>query len=422
MNHKFLIASAMLTTLGSTGAVAETIAITNARVLTMGPAGDVRNGTVLVKDGIVAAIGAKVAVPADARVVDAQGQFVTPGLVLAPTPLALKDIIGNGGGRYPTVDQLSAAYEVANDFNPRHPHVAEARAEGVTHALLAADPQREGKLFAGQAALVQLGIGGEAILNPHAAIYISATEAGSRAAAGGAGGLAVKLKRVLADARDYSRSATAFDLSRLNDTGMSRADLVALGAVVSRNEPLLVEVNRAEEIKHILALAQDERIRVVLSGASEGWMVANEIAKAGVPVLIDGEINQAKSFEDLNASYDNAARLTAAGVSIAFKPTFSRVDILDRSPRWTAGRAARFGLKLRDALAAITINPARMFGVADRFGSIAVGRKADLVLWSGDPLETTTVARMVMVEGVDQPLRTRMQELRDRYLPADVRR
>jgi imidazolonepropionase-like amidohydrolase len=134
-------------------------------------------------------------------------------------------------------------------------------------------------------------------------------------------------------------------------------------------------------------------------------------------VIVDGEVNQAFGMEDVNATYENAALLTKAGVLVAFKPTFSRIVILDRSPRWTAGRAARYGLRLHDALAAITINPAKMFGLADRYGSIETGKDADLVIWSGDPLETTTVARMVMIEGVEQPLTARNRELRDRYLP-----
>ena len=412
-----LLVGAMLVSLLGSAGYAQTVAIINARVISMGPEGDIRDGTVLVADGMIVALGEHVALPSGVRIIDAKGQFLTPGLILAPTPLALKDIIGNGGGRQST-DRLTAAYEVADDFNPRHPHVREARAEGVTLALVAPDAQRSGRLFAGQAALVQLGSSGEAVINARAAIYVSATESGSIEAGGGSGGLRVRLTRALDDARDYRRDPSHYDLARLEDLGLSRSDLVALGSIVEGKEPLLVEVDRAEEIRHILMFAKTQRIRVILSGASEGWLVADDIAKAGVPVVIDGEINQAESFDQLNASYENAALLTKAGVRVAFKPTFSRIEILDRSPRWSAGRAARFGLRLHDALAAITINPAQMFGVADRYGSIEIGKKADLVIWSGDPLETTTTARMVMIDGVEQSLTTRASMLRDRYLPS----
>lgn len=337
--------------------------------------------------------------------------------MMTMSPLALKDIIGNGGGRGSTLERLSAAYEVADDVNPNHPQIPEARIEGVTRALLTADAQRNGKLFAGQAALIHLGQQGDLVFDPRAAIFMSATESGAQAAGGGAGALRVRLKQVLADARDYRRDRARFDLARLDETGMSRADMEALGEVVAGRKPLLIEVNRAAEIRNILKIAKEENIRVVLSGASEGWLVAKEIAAAKVPVVIDGEVNQAFSMEDINGTYENAAILTKAGVKVAFKPSFSRIVILTRTPRFLAGRAARYGLSLHDALAAITINPAEIFGFGDSAGSLAVGKDADLVIWSGDPLETTTVARYVMIKGVEQPMTARNRELRDRYLP-----
>jgi imidazolonepropionase-like amidohydrolase len=417
---KPLLLAGLVAVLGAGQALAQTIAITNARILSMGPAGDIAGGTVLVRDGKIAAVGRNMQVPPGAHIIDAKGRFLTPGLMMAPTQMALKDIIGNGGGRNSTLEDLSAAYEVADDFNPRHPHIAEARIEGVTRALVSADPQRTGKLFAGETALVQLGERGvEAgmVTNTHAAVFMSANDRAAQGAGGGSGALRVRLKQVLADARDYQRKPKDFDSARLDEDKMSRADMVALGPVVAGHEPLLVEVNRAQEIVNILKIAHEENIKVVLLGATEGWLVAKDIAAAKVPVIVDGEVNQALGFEDLNATYENAALLTQAGVMVAFRPTFSRVGILDRSPRWTAGRAARYGLRLHDALAAITINPAKMFGLADRYGSIEPGKDADLVLWSGDPLETTSVTRMVMIQGVEQSLTARNRELLDRYLP-----
>lgn len=398
-------------------AKAETIAIANAHIVSLGSAGDLQSGTVLIRDDRIVAIGHNVSVPAGTKVIDAKGQFLTPGLFLAPTPLALKDIIGNAGGRRSTSAGLSAAYEVADDFNPRHPHVAEARIEGVTQALVTPDPQVQGKLFGGTSALVHLGQTSEAVLDPQAAIYLSATESGSREAGGGVGGFLVKLRRALADARDYHRDPNSFDLSRLSDTGLSRSDLEALAPVILGQKPLIIEVNRAETIRHMLRLSKEEKIKVILSGASEGWLVADEIAKAKIPVILDGEMNQAAGFEDINSTYENAAILARSGVQVALKPTFSRIGILDRSPRWTAGRAARYGLRLHDALAAITINPAKMLGIAANYGTIEVGKKADLVLWSGDPFETGTSARLVMIDGIEQSLVARNRQLRDRYLP-----
>jgi imidazolonepropionase-like amidohydrolase len=205
-------------------------------------------------------------------------------------------------------------------------------------------------------------------------------------------------------------------MDRLAETGLSRSDVEALVPVVEGREPLLVEVDRASDILNILDVSERLRLKVILSGAAEGWMVADRIAAAGVPVVLDGEENQAFDFEGLNAAYENPAILQKAGVLIAFKPSVARIVFLIRTPRFIAGRAVRFGLTREDALAAVTINPARIFGFDDRFGSIAPGKDADLVLWSGDPLETTTVARAVFVRGIEQPLTARNRALRDRYI------
>lgn len=418
---KPMLLAALLASLAANATLAETTAITNARIISLGPAGDIIGGTVLVRDSKIVEVGKQVKIPADAKIVDAHGQFLTPALMMGPTTLALKDLVGNGGSKQSKIDNLSAGYEVADDFNPRHPHVAEARVEGVAWALAAGDSTLTGQVFAGQAALANLAsqrVDTTMIVNPHAALYLSASDRGAEAAGGGAGALRVRLKQALADARAYRRSPASFDLARLEEGKLSRPDMAALEAVIEGREPLLIEANRAQEILNILALAQEERIKVVLVGATEGWMVARQIAAAKVAVIVDGEINQAYSFDDLNATYENAALLVQAGVMIAFRPTISRTSILDRSPRWMAGRAARYGLRLHDALAAISLNPAKMFGVAGRYGSIEVGKDADLVIWSGDPFETTTLARMVMIGGVQQPMAARNRDLAAKYVSA----
>ncbi len=165
-----------------------------------------------------------------------------------------------------------------------------------------------------------------------------------------------------------------------------------------------MEVDRAPDIHNILTLAREQNVKIILSGAAEAWMLAEEIAAANVPVVLDAEENQAFTFESLNATHENARILHDAGVLIAFKPSVARIVFLIRTPRFIAGRTARFGLSPHDALAAITINPARIFGFADRFGSIRAGQGRGPGALGGDPLETTTVARMVMIRGVEQSL------------------
>lgn len=419
-----LLVSATL--LAATPAAAETLAIVGARILTMGAAGDLPAGTVVIRDGKIAAVGAKVAVPAGARVIDARGQILTPGITATVSPMGLNDTIGSGyGGRGSSNALLSAGFDVNEDVNPNSPQIPEARIEGVTRAVVTPSPQSRApgapaRVFGGQAAVIHLAdlgtAGGDLTVKSRVALYLDAGEGGASAAGGSRGAQMTLLKQAFVDARAYARNPASVDPARLEELSLSRADIAALVPVVQGREPLLIEANRASDIRNVLDLAREEKVRVILSGGSEAWMVAREIAAAKVPVVIDAEENQAFQWENLNATYENAAILHDAGVLVAFKPSVARIVFLIRTPRFIAGRTARFGLSPHEALAAITINPAKIFGVDDRFGSIEPGKDADLVLWSGDPLETTTVARMVMIRGAEQPLTARNRALRDRYI------
>lgn len=398
----------------------QTLAIVNARVVSMGPAGDLPRGAVLVRDGKIVEVGANVRVPDGARVIDAAGQTLTPGLVATVSSLGLNDTIGSGwGGRGSNDPRLSAGFDVAYDVNPNSPQIPEARIEGVTSAVLTPNPASAGagaprKVFGGQAAFIRLAANGDYLVAPHVAVLTALGESGASSAGGGRGAWRGLVKQSLTLARDYK--AGRVDEARLDALSLSRADLQALVPIAERRSPLLVEVNRASDIRLVLEVAKEENIRVVLSGAAEAWMLAGEIAAAKVPVILDAEDNQAFTFDSLNATYRNAAILDQAGVLIAFKPGIARIVFLIRTPRFLAGRTVRFGLPWERALAAITVNPARIFGLEETRGSIAPGKAADLVLWSGDPLETSTVARRVFVEGAEQPMTARNRELRDRYI------
>lgn len=407
-------------------AAAETLAIVGARVVSLGPAGDIPRGVVVVRDGKISAVGADISVPSGARIIDGAGQVLTPGLVASVTALALNDTIGSGyGGLGSKNPRLSAAFEVLPDVNPTSPQIPEARIEGVTRAIIAPNPPGGPsgdayRIFGGQVGLITLGEDQGPALVGSLAVVTDAGASGAGAAGGSRGAWRVLLEQSIDLARDYARSPASVEADRLAELSLSRADLEALAPVAAGARPLLVEVNRASDIRNVLAAAQENRVRVILSGAAEAWMVADEIARAGVPVIIDAEDNQAFTFETLNASYRNAALLHEAGVMVAFKPGIARIVYLIRTPRFLAGRTVPYGLPWEEALKAITLNPARMFGFAERSGSIEVGKDADLVLWSGDPLETTTVARTVIIGGEVQPATARNRLLRDRYI-GDVR-
>jgi imidazolonepropionase-like amidohydrolase len=177
--------------------------------------------------------------------------------------------------------------------------------------------------------------------------------------------------------------------------------------------PLMAEVSKASDIRAVLRLAREERIKLILDGAEEGWKVAPEIAAAGVPVILNPIADRPVDMEAVASTLENAARLQAAGVVIAIEGQGGANRA--HEARFNAGNAVAHGLPFQAALAALTINPARMFGVADRVGSLEPGKDADLVVWSGDPFEPLSRPQLILIGGKAQPLTSRQFELRDRY-------
>jgi hypothetical protein len=178
--------------------------------------------------------------------------------------------------------------------------------------------------------------------------------------------------------------------------------------------PFVFDVDRAVDIRRTLQFIKEEKIRGVIRGGAEGWRVAGELAAANVPVILDPLDNLPNSFDSLGATLTNAARLRAAGVMVAFSMRSPEVHDAGKV-RQAAGNAVSHGMPFADGLAAITRIPAEIFGVADRFGSIAVGRPADLVMWSGDPLEVSSLPELVVTNGQLESLDSRHSALRDRY-------
>jgi len=425
-NIRNLLCAASLTSAALAGAAAaDTLAITHAHIHTMGKAGEIASGTVLIENGRIAAVGGDLAVPAGARVIDAHGRIVTPGLIVTGSTIGADEIEGVD----PTVGSgveggpLSAGFDIQYSLNPDSTLLPIERLTGATSALVTPElrgrrGQSGDKLFSGQAAMISLGAGPDILLRPHVAMGVDAGDRGAGHAGGSRGALLPELHGLLAEARDYRRNRAAYEQNRVHPFTLPREDLEALGAVIDGREPLLVEVHRASDIRQILAFARAERIRLVLSGVEEGWRVASDIAAAQTPVMLDSDEDLPVSFEKLSSTLENAARLTAAGVSVSIHgPSLSTGG---KAVRLAAGRAVGHGLSWTAGLAAVTINPARALGMADSLGSIEPGKSADVVVWSGDPLDTSGAADVVIIKGQEQTGRSRQMELRDRYLhPAD---
>lgn len=413
------LAAALLLT-AAAPASAETVAITNAHIHSMGPAGEIASGTVVMRDGKIVAVGERVAVPAGARVIDAAGKVVTPGLVLAESVIGLVEVsqVRPSDDRGTRSARLSAGFDAQYGLNPDTALIPIARRGGITRAVVT--PQYDNRaanrelLFAGQAAVIGLGKSSRLVTRSKVGMVIAFGESGAERSGGARGAELVLVRAALEEARTYMRNRAAYDRGEARPYELSRVDLEALALVVSGQMPLIAQADRASDIRDVLTLARDEKIKVIISGADEGWTLASEIARAGVPVILDPLSDLPVSFAQIHATMENAARLQAAGVTIAIKANGGG-GFRARELRYNAGNAVARGLPFQAGLAAITINPARIFGVADRVGSLEPGKEADLVIWTGDPLEMLTDPVAVFVAGVEQPLASRMEALAERY-------
>jgi imidazolonepropionase-like amidohydrolase len=394
-------------------AFAETVAITGATIHTEGPQGTIQNGTLVIENGRIRAVGGSaVAVPAGARRIDAHGKIVTPGLFDSLTTLGVVEVSAVEGTRDSRVqdERVTAAFNVADGLNPRSVLIPVNRIEGLTRAVVAPSPGKS--LIAGQGAIITLGGPGDFLVRSPVAMFAVLGEQGSHLAGGSRAAALLRLKEAFQDALDYSANQQAFNSGDRRSYALSRLDLEALLPVVKGQLPLVVAVDRASDIETLLRFAKEWKLKLILSGVTEGWKVADQIAAAKVPVLINPMSDLPESFESLGSTLENSARLHKAGVTLAFMTGDAHNA---RNLKQGAGNAVAYGLPWDAALAAMTTTPARIWGIADHYGTLEPGKDADVVIWDGDPLELTTFADAVFIRGKEMPMKSRQTELRDRY-------
>jgi imidazolonepropionase-like amidohydrolase len=394
---------------------AQTVAITGGKVYPVsGPV--IENGTVLIRDGKIVAVGTNVTVPNDATRIDAAGKWVTPGLINAFTGLGVSEI----GQVQATVDRrargdsgIAAAFPVWEGINPASTMFPPARNEGVTSVVVVPT----GGLIAGQAALIDLVPGSLADMIDKAPVAMVAQFGDPRAGGSGARGEQyVRLKELLEDARTYSRRRADFERAQTRSFAARRADLEALVPVVEGRLPLLVGADQASDIDAVLRLAREESIKVMIAGGAESWTVAERLASANVPVFV-GSMNNIPSFASLGVRQETPSLLHKAGARVVLIGNGSGDDEVFnvRNIKYDAGVAVAYGLTWDDALRAVTLTPAEVLGVANRIGSLQPGRDANLVVWSGDPFEFATRAEHVLIRGREVAQPSRQDELMRRY-------
>ena len=390
--------------------LAQTIAITGGTVYPVsGPKID--HATVLIQGGRVTAVGTNVAIPAGATRIDATGKWVTPGLIDGAGQMGLREISAVQGTNESTLrgNEVAAAFNVAEGINPASTLIAVTRIEGVTTTL--AVPT--GDLIWGQAVLIDLdGATIEAMVAKSPVAIVADLSEGSKGTGGGSrAGVAQRLRRVFRDALEYEKRRTDYNRAQIQQLSASAADLEALLPVLHGQLPLIAVANRRSDIETALRIAREFKLRLIVAGGAEAWEIADEIAAAGVPVLVQ-PMDNIPSYDALGVRYENAGLLAKGGVKVSLMETQTENS---RNLRQQAGNAVAYGMTWEQALRAVTLSPAEAFGVATQYGSLEPGKVANVVVWTGDPFEFSTGVEHVFIRGKEIPLRSRQTELLERY-------
>ncbi|MCU1267478.1 MAG: Imidazolonepropionase-like amidohydrolase [Acidobacteria bacterium] len=404
-----------------------TYAIRNARIVTLtGP--DIENGTVVIRDGKIDAVGVSINVPAGAQTIEGRGLTVYPGMMDAATSLGLVEV---GQGANGTVDtsetgELNPNAKAIIAVNQHSAHVAVTRVDGITHAVTLP----LGGLISGQAAIINL-VGTtpmEMAVVPYAALVINYPRLGGRRGDFGpeqpaqdiTAALAAderqldQIRKLLRDAEAYGRAQDAY----AKDSTLPRPDrnivLESLVPYVRGERPVIMRADREAELRGAIKFAEEMKLKPILLGGDDAWKITGLLKEKNVPVILTGILSLPLREDDAyDTLYENAAKLQQAGVRFCISTGDAGAEV--RSLPFYAGMAAAFGLPKDEALKAVTLYPAQIMNVADRLGSIEKGKTANLVVTDGDLLEVRTHVRYLFIDGRRVPLTSRHTELNDAF-------
>jgi imidazolonepropionase-like amidohydrolase len=412
-----------LATSAAAATAAETVAIVHAQAWTLTEAngGRIDDATIVVRDGRFESVEAKGAPPTDARVIDAAGRVVTPGLMNANTHLGLVEVSSLEETRDSGVDSgpLGAAFDVQYGLNANSVLLPAVLADGLTRAVTSPTSASDAALD-GMGAVVRIVPGGDILDRAQAALYASIGGNSAKKGGGARGAQWQLLRNAFEEAAAYvPRTGPGAPRDQLQNV----LNVTALRAALDKRMTLAMEVSRESDIRQAVRFADDYQLPLVVIGGEEAWRCADLLAQHKAAVVIDPEADLPFNYDELGARRDSATILQRAGVTIAFNVSGNTIHLshnAGEAAREGAGLAVANGLPYAEALKALTVNPARMFGIADRYGSMARGLEADLVVWNGDPFEPASAPDFVFVRGVQASLVTRQTLLRDRYAPKNA--
>ena len=427
---------------------AQTIAIVNGTVATGDGSAPIQGGTVVLRNGKVVSAGAGGAVPADAQVIDANGKWVTPGIVAGFSSLGLAGVSGAEGANDTRAKDspFSAAIDVVPAINPMYQPIAINRADGVTRAIVA--PEASKSIFAGQGAVIDTGADMDPITKARVFQYVELGEDGADEAGGSRASAHILFRNALREARELQRYSAPVgsagsaspdarnqptvrnpnesrlygsDARRSEDVLLTRFDAAALVPVLQGRQYLAVHVERASDILNVLDLKREfPSLKMIIIGATEGWLVGQQLAQSGIPVIAAPVNDLPAKFEEIAATQSNIGRMLAAGVNVSIGMAGDSHMLFNE--RQYAGNLVALqkipgatGLSWGQAFEAITSGPAKAIGMGGQIGSLTPGAHGDVVIWSGDPLDPRTAAEEVYIDGVRQPLESHQSRLLERY-------
>ena len=404
----------------------EELLLKNAKIHTATDKGTLEVADLLIRNGLIVRVGKNLS-SYQARIEDLSGKVISPGLISPHSQLGIVEIELIPETRDDRSKIYSAGLNIDSAFNPSSTLIPYNLSGGITLSLTT--PSSSG-LFSGLTSVFSLSGSLEDSL-------IASNIALSANINGGEDSRAAKIL-LLEDSLDLA-SVTNFGLSPLVTKGevqnvlernnknnyyeifksslpeevyYSARDLMALKKVLNREIPLVIQANRASDILALISLSKRKNINLVIQGAAEGWRVSKQLSEAKVPVILQPIDNIPNSFNELGSRLDNSFLLHRAGVKILIGSHETHNAYLSRQG---AGIAVSYGLPWQEALKGLTKNIADVFNL-DKRGSIKVGYIADLVIWSGDPLEVTSFVEEVYLSGKKVPVKNRSMKLKDRYL------
>jgi imidazolonepropionase-like amidohydrolase len=397
----------------------------------------IEGGTVVIREGKIEAVGKGVAVPADAQRIDATGQWVLPGMTDSRTHLGVWEVDLSEATRDEDErsDPVTPQMRVVDAFYDESENIPIARQLGITSALVTPG---DANLINGQSALVDLGGDDlpDVLVKFPIAMHFSLGEPpkeryGARTQLPSTRmGSAALIRTSLLQARDHLTKKDAYEQKKLDcDTSRPKKKgkgdgkcppeppavdfkLEALTSVLKGEMPAIFRAQRMDDILTAVRLAEEFKLKLILSHAAEGYKVADLLAAKKIPVLVGPITTQPEAIETLGAIYENAALLNEAGVKIAIQT--DRTNDARTLP-WEAGLAVAYGLPWEAALRAVTLSPAEIFGVADRLGSLEPGKRADVIVTTGDPFQPLTQVKHLFIRGLERSLRTRQDDLAEKY-------